>query len=684
MSTKKGMFSSKIFDSRVKSANVSSKEKWIGYLLGPAGAMLLTGIINTYLNKFYTDVAQVSHLWGGAFLVIFPMVSKIIDAITNIIMGRIIDKTKSRQGKARPWLLIAAPLMVVTAILLFLVPNASDTVKAVWIFLSYNLFYSFAATIYLMSKTMMVPLSTRNTRQRDGLAMFNNLGEAIAPGLFCMMLFPMLLLPWMGVNQGRWITVMTIISIVLVPLVVMQYYFTKERVTEETRAIGGEESDSAPISRQIKACFSSRYWVIIMSVFFLYQLFNSMYGAASVYYADWVLGSYNDGITMTLMSIIGYFPMGPGMFLILPLCKKYGKRNVMLVGAFLAIGGSALGWIFADNMVGALAGLLIRCIGTLPNLVLMSMVADAMDHVEWKSQIRCDGFMASVYTVISTLVGGFAVSIFNIGITAFGYKAPIDTSTGAAQVVQNAAMKNYFVFMAFGLPVILFAIVALLMFFYGLDKKLPRIQKDIADRHKAEAEVNGLVYVEPAEAARLEQEEFDRIAEENRIKELQAKCEKKGLNFEEENAKYLADKQKRDEAWNAKQAAKKAKKEQKQQAAEAKRKARYDKLSPEVKRRIEDGKKRIEEKENAEWEKEREKSQLAYQRYQAEMEIRNRYNKAIAQIKSEIDELILTIKGLNKKTDVDAIAEKRKLIEEKKAKIKELKAACRNEVKSIA
>lgn len=683
MVTKKGMFSSKIFDSRVKSANVSSKEKWIGYLLGPAGAMLLTGLINSYLNKFYTDVAQVSHLWGGAFLVIFPMVSKIIDAITNIIMGRIIDKTKSRQGKARPWLLIAAPLMVVTAILLFLIPNASDTVKAVWILLSYNLFYSFAVTIYLMSKTMMVPLSTRNTRQRDGLAMFNNLGEAIAPGLFCMMLFPMLLLPWMGVNQGRWITVMAIISIVLVPLVIMQYYFTKERVTEETRAIGGEESDSVPISRQIKACFSSRYWVIIMSVFFLYQLFNSMYGAASVYYADWVLGSYNDGITMTLMSIIGYFPMGPGMFLILPLCKKYGKRNVMLVGAFLAIGGSALGWIFADNMVGALAGLLIRCIGTLPNLVLMSMVADAMDHVEWKSQIRCDGFMASVYTIISTLVSGFAVSIFNIGITAFGYKAPIDTSTGAAQVVQNAAMQNYFVFMAFGLPVILFAIVALLMFFYGLDKKLPRIQKDIADRHKAEAEENGLVYVEPAEAARLEQEEFDRIAEENRIKELQAKCERKGLNFEEENAKYLADKQKRDEAWNAKQAAKKAKKEQKQQAAEAKRKARYDKLSPEVKRKIEERKNRIEEKENAE-NRQREKSQLAYQRYQTEIEIRNKYSKAISQLKSEIDELKQTIKGLNKKIDVDAIAEKRKLIEEKKAKIKELKVACRNEVKTMA
>ncbi len=571
MLTKKGMFSSKIFDSRVKSANVSQKERWLGYLLGPAGAMLLTGIINSYINVFYTDVVQVSHLWGGAFLVIFPLVSKIIDAITNLIMGRIIEKTRSRQGKARPWLLIAAPLMVVTAILLFTIPNASDTVKVVWILLSYNLFYAFAVTIYLMSKTMMIPLSTRNTRQRDGLAMFNNLGEAIAPGLFCMMLFPMLLLPWMGVNQGHWITVMVIISIVLVPLVVMQYYFTKERVTEESQAIGNGEPNSVPISKQIKACFSSRYWVIIMSVFLLYQLFNSIYNAGALYYANWVLGSYNDGITMTLMSVIGYFPMGPGMFLILPLCKKFGKRNMMLIGALIAVGGSVLGWIFAENMVGALGGLLIRCIGTLPNLVLLSMVADAMDHVEWKSKVRCDSFMASIYTVISTLVSGFAVSIFNTGITAFGYISPIDTeATGLPQVVQNAAMQNYFVFIAFGLPAIIFTVIAILMFFYRLDKKLPEIQKDIAARHKAEAEEKGLVYVDPAEAARLEQEEFDRIAEENRIKELQAKCEKKGLNFEVENQKYLAKKQAKENAYLTKQEEKKRKAEQKRSRKDGK------------------------------------------------------------------------------------------------------------------
>ena len=566
MATKKGMLSSRIFDSRVKSANVSQKERWLGYLLGPAGAMLLTGVIGTYINQFYTDVVQVSHLWGGAFLVIFPMISKIIDAITNVIMGRIIDITKSRQGKARPWLLISIPLMALTAVLLFTVPNAGDTVKIVWIFLSYNLFYSFAVTIYTMSKTLMVPLSTRNTRQRDGLAMFNNIADGVIPGLFVMMLFPMLVLPWMGVHQERWITMSVVLSIIAIPLVLLQYYFTKERVTEESKGNSEAAAKTVPLSKQVKACFSSRYWVIIMSVFLLYQLFNCMYNAGAMYYSNWVLGTYNDGITMTLMSVVGYFPMGPGMFLILPLFKKFGKRNVMLIGAVIAVFGSSIGWIFADNMVGALGGLLIRCIGTLPNLVLMGMVADAMDHVEWKSGLRCDGFMASIYTVISTLVSGFAVSLFNIGISVFGYVAPIEIpeGSGLTQVVQNAAMQNYFVFIVFGLPVIIFAIVAVLMFFYGLDKKLPGIQKEIAARHKAEAEEQGLVYVDPIEAARLEQEEFDRIAEENRIKELKAKCDRKGLNFEEENQKYLDKKQAKENAYLAKQA-------EKQQKAEARK-----------------------------------------------------------------------------------------------------------------
>ena len=164
------LLDSRFFNSRVSSKNVSGKEKWLGYLIGPIGALLLNAVLASYLLPYYTDVLNLQGIWGGVFLAVFPVVSKIIDAVTNVVMGYIIDRTKTTQGKARPWLLLSAPLVAVTGVLLFTVPNGSDTFRAIWVMLSYNLFYSFAYTIYSMSHSLMVPLSTRNTTQRGGLS----------------------------------------------------------------------------------------------------------------------------------------------------------------------------------------------------------------------------------------------------------------------------------------------------------------------------------------------------------------------------------------------------------------------------------------------------------------------------------------------------------------------------------
>lgn len=164
---KKGMFSSKIFDSRIQSSNTTGLEKGLGYFAGPAMVfMAYYCIAGSYLTQFYTDVLGLT----GAFITFMPLISKIVDALTNICMGRIIDKTRSRQGKARPWILISGPILLVSGILLYAVPQASANVQILWVVFSYNLFFAFAFTIYNMSHTLMVPLSTRNTRQRDTLA----------------------------------------------------------------------------------------------------------------------------------------------------------------------------------------------------------------------------------------------------------------------------------------------------------------------------------------------------------------------------------------------------------------------------------------------------------------------------------------------------------------------------------
>ncbi|MGN1040321.1 MAG: MFS transporter, partial [Candidatus Fimimonas sp.] len=393
------LLNSKLFNSRIHSQNVTGKEKWLGYLLGPCGALLLNAVLATYLNVYYTDVLNLTTVWGGAFLVVFPIVSKIIDAITNVVMGYVIDRTHTKQGKARPWLLLSAPLLLVTGVLLFVVPSGNQTLQIVWVMLSYNLFYSFAYTIYNMSHCLMVPLSTRNTLQRGGLSVFNQISTIMMSGILVALVFPMAIMPAIGANKSMWITVMCVLSAIALPLTLLEYYFTKERVTEEQA--DGEQEKKIPFLTQLKIVLSDKFLVIIFVYFLIYTFASSLKNLGLVYYCNYVLGTYNDGITQTLVSVLGGIPMGIGIFAVWPLAKKFGKRNVTLVGFLLYALGSGICWMFPTNMYVVLVGQFIKNIGGLPcAYVFMALFADGLDHIEWKSGIRCDGTAMSIYGII--------------------------------------------------------------------------------------------------------------------------------------------------------------------------------------------------------------------------------------------------------------------------------------------
>ena len=302
------LLQSRFFNSRVSSKNVSGKEKWLGYLVGPIGALLLNAVLASYLNIYYTDVLKLKGIWGGVFLTVFPLVSKIIDAITNVVMGYIIDRTKTKQGKARPWLLLSAPLLAIFGVLLFVVPNGSDTLKAIWVLLSYNLFYSFAYTIYGMSHSLMVPLSTRNTTQRGGLSVFNQISTIMVSGIVVALIFPMVIMPALGVNKELWITVMSVLSVIALPLTLLEYYFTKERITEES--LGREEEKKIPFRLQLKAIFTDKYFILLILYFLVFTVGSTVKNIGLVYYCNYVLGTYNDGMTQTLVSVLGGIPMG--------------------------------------------------------------------------------------------------------------------------------------------------------------------------------------------------------------------------------------------------------------------------------------------------------------------------------------------------------------------------------------
>lgn len=345
-------FSSPKWNSRITSANTTKKEMWLGYVLGVWGMMMTSSIVNSYYNKYLTDVLGFTAdkgLWIASFMVMFPVLSKLLDAVTNIIMSKVIDSTTCRQGKVRPWLIISAPVVAVSVVLLFWMPFTQPTHQAIWVVVAFNLYYSVTFTMWNMSKKLMPAVSTRNVNQRENLSMAAAIVGNVGTGLVSI-LFPTILAAICGQvateTQG-YLLAMSIIAVLAVCTTFIQYFYTRERVTEERRnqvgiVTGGEQLEhrqrEAGLWTQLKACVTNKYWIIFVLVMFLTNILANMRNMSLVYYSGWVVhgnayGSY--AAVQAKFQMIALSPMGPGILLLLPLVKRWGRRECCWVGGML-------------------------------------------------------------------------------------------------------------------------------------------------------------------------------------------------------------------------------------------------------------------------------------------------------------------------------------------------------------
>lgn len=635
----KWMLGNRVFNSKVKSKNVTNKEKWLGYLIGPIGALLLNAVLGTYLNVYYTDVLKLTTIWGGLFLTIFPLISKIIDAATNVLMGFIIDRTKTRQGKARPWLLVSAPFLTITGILLFVVPSGNITLQVIWVIFSYNLFYSFAFTIYTMAHSLMVPLSTRNTVQRGGLSVFNQISTIMISGIVVALIFPMAIMPIVGVDKTSWIILMGIISGLALPLTLIEYYFTKERITEEK---SGEEEKKVPFLLQLKAIFTDKCVVLLIIYFLIYTIGSTFKNIALVYYCNYVLGTYNDGITQTLVSVLGGIPMGIGIFAVWPLAKKFGKKNVTMIGFLIYAVGSAICWMQPNNLILVLVGQFIKNIGGLPcAYVFMALFADALDGIEWRTGFRADGMAMSIYSIITVAVVGICTGLFNLFLANYGYVAPItvgDLQSGTSiaglntqltleqindliannkldasiAFVQNSGVNNFITFAFVGLEVITGLACAGILFFVNIEKTINKKHEVLVEREKAQYAKEGKKWLPADERNAIEIAKQEQEAEEYYKQELKEKCAKKHLDFDKEYQIHLD---------KVKLAKEKQEEKQKQAAKKVQlKKEKYEsKLTPEKRTKIEAREKKLNESIEKIWAVEKPKGEKDYEYYQGEL-----------------------------------------------------------------
>ena len=544
MAGKKSVFDNPVLSTKVKSANVKIfPEALIGYLVGPFCGLLANSLLSTYLNTYFKEVLFAGEVTAGvnAFLTIFPMVSAILIVAGNLIAGQIIERTRSRAGKARPYILLSAITVAVASVLIFIQPIDNPVFKMVWLAVAYNLFYAVAFPLYNTANSALVPVSTRNGKQRGLLASLVNmavLGGAGAGSIIFPQILAALAGPFPNENavsatgeglpgSNGYLITFIVIGIVTFIGCLAQYYFTRERVTEEgmlkTVAKDGGEHTSVKkgptMKEQARALFKDKFFVITIIFYLLYQLSGSIKNASMQYYTLEIFGEQGANM-QSILGIVGAVPMAVAIVFVAPLCNKFGKRPVVFAGMIVGVVGGVIAGLFYDDTVLAAIGIALKCLGSAPaGYMILAMLADCLDHIEAKNGFRCDGFGMSVYSAILIAAVPLATGIVNgiVSVGSYGtVVAYIWIETGA------------------------YALAAIVVLFFGVEKFIAEDKEKILARQKAEAEAAGIEWIEPEERLRREEEEADRLAEAARVAELKALCEKKGLAFEEEEAKYQA------------------------------------------------------------------------------------------------------------------------------------------------
>lgn len=600
---KKSFFDNPLLSTKVKSAKAKIfPEGALGYFVGPTLALLSNSILSGYLNKYMTDVLNMT-VWAKDFLTWLPIISVIFVVLGNIVVGRLMDHSKTRAGKARPILLLSAVLSVVALIVLFIATpfntaeSPTSIITLVVFAIGYNLWFAVAYPFYYTPHSSLVTLSTRNSTDRSLLATISNATALAAMGLTSMILpfFMGLLFVGNGNENGgidpqksyhNWQIFVIALMVITFIGTIIEYYFTRERITEESFSLqqgdGAEQKKAVPLSKQAKVCLKDKYWWIIICFFFLYQLGGMLKNCSQIYYCQsWFTIDgvhYSAAIGGTFqgtLSIIGAIPTAVGMLLVWPLANKIGKGKSILFGAFISVIGGAIGFIDPSNFALVTTSFVIKALGSTPAMYIsLALMADMLDHEEAVYGIRTDGLTMTVYGAIMAGMTGIANGIINAVLVAAGYN-----SGNIMDNIENVRQATLWTFI--GGETICYACIAILFFFMNVEKFSKIDHETIVADQKAAAEAKGITYVSAEETLKLQEEESKRMSRENDLNELKARCEKKGLNYENELAAYEAK-----EAEKAKSAAEKkayadAKKAEKKAKADAKAKAKLDAMTEE-------------------------------------------------------------------------------------------------------
>ena len=442
------------------------RKDYIGMAFGSFGSNLCLAVIMTYLTIFLTDNMLIS----AASVSIILLVSRLVDAFSDLWVGLLIDRCKSKMGKARPWLLWMAAPSAIAMSLMFYIPPLNENGRIIYSFIAYNLVAFFYLTALTLPMNALVSLITTDTKQRLNFSQIFGLFSTL--GAVFVNFFSTPLMEALGGGNKGYFWYFSIIGVVGAGFCVLCFKLTKERAGKEN-INNSKNQEKIAFKTGALAVLKNIYWWNTMGIYLMISLVPACWAATAYYCIYWLNSQVDTGHLMALLwgGITG------GILLFVPISKKVGKVNSAAIGIAIQAIGSVMLWLAPTSIVMVWFSTVLRSIGV-GGLAgnMRAMLADVVEYGEWKTGIRTEGMIFSGATFGGKVGSGLGGSVV-AGLLAWGEYVP-NAVTQAAKAMLS--IKIAFI----AVPFIGSTLIVIMLLLFRVEKLMPKILADLEEGRK--------------------------------------------------------------------------------------------------------------------------------------------------------------------------------------------------------
>lgn len=439
---------------------------YIAFALAAVAGIIPQYLLSSFASAYYTDVALVS---AGAIGTII-LVMRITDGISDLIMGRIIDRTNTRWGKCRPWMLIGVIGLVITSVAIFHVPcGLSETGKLIWFAVVYFLMMVVFATMNGVASTTIMIYLTHKPEERTKFGAFSMLGTYVG-GIIATTVTTVLLGIW-GYTQSGYDKMVLLYCVIILVAGVFSTVRLREKLSNTTDpAQDGKNATSLKVV--LKSMIGNKYYIAAVVAGLLINLCNGINTGMGIYFCRDLFGNTD---LYALLTIATLFPTLFGLPFAVVMAKKLGNYKTMAYGraaGMICVVISCVGIFLADStiyLIGtALGGL---CSSTFA-ACFTATLANIIDYGEYKYKTNSAGVLMSATSFCNKVGLGLGSAVTGLILTIAKYNGEL-ANAGLSQSAYTVEAERRAMIIV---PFVLQLIITICLFMCNIDKEMPAVQ----------------------------------------------------------------------------------------------------------------------------------------------------------------------------------------------------------------